>query len=287
MVLRMNFPKKATETREALNAGTIYIEIKRKYESLRQAHFQKTRIVDKKWSENAETPHYGMFIEKNFDWNYHKSPTIKHNILDYKIFPKHRISLNCVADGNLFLKLDEYFSQGTINGKVIRHKPVNGYYKTPRYGDDNMWLTRSDPVTLYFMDEVDKQLIEDIKEITKQYRNPINTPKTDKVFTQGQLKDAEWMSYSQENQPDEAVQIIKRAEKLNPSLARGVFMYVKGDGIAVTDENGKNISLVKDDNYTRLFRISAGQHYAIKEYVDEYERKHSILRIALGLNIDR
>ena len=284
MVLRINFPEKK---KEKFDRGRVYIEIKQKYENLRQADLPESRIVDKNWSTNAEIPHHGMSIEQNGDWNYHKSPIVKHNILDYKIFPKYRISLNCVANGNLFLALDEYFSLGTINGKVVRRNPVNGYYKTPRRGDDNMWLTRSDPVTLYFMEEVDNQLIEDIKEITKPYRNPIKTPETDKVFAQGQLKDAEWMSYSKESQPEDLVKLIKRAEKLNPDLATGVYMYAKGDGISVDDENGKKIFLVEDDIYTRLIRISAGQYYAIKEYVDEYERNHSKLRIGRGLNIDR
>ncbi len=129
MVLKINFPKKEKiEVREeSFNKGRIYIEIKQKYENLRQADFPKSRIVDKNWSANAEIPHCGMSIEQNYDWNYHKSPIVRHNILDYKIFPKYRISLNCVADGNLFLALDEYFSLGTINGKVVRRNTVNGY----------------------------------------------------------------------------------------------------------------------------------------------------------------
>ncbi len=288
MVLRINFPeKKEKEKKEKFDRGRVYIEIKLKYENLRQADFPESRIVDKNWSTNAEIPHHGMSIEQNGDWNYHKSPIVKHNILDYKIFPKYRISLNCVANGNLFLALDEYFSLGKINGKVVRSNPVNGYYKTPRRGDDNMWLIRSDPVTLYFMEEADNQLIEDIKEITKPYRNPIKTPETDKVFAQGQLKDAEWMSYSKESQPEDLVKLMKRAENLNPDLAREIHMYAKADGISVINEKGKIKSLVEGDVYTRLFRISAGQYYAINEYVDEYERTHSRLRIGRGLNIDR
>lgn len=288
MVLRINFPeKKEKEKKEKFDRGRVYIEIKLKYMKLREADFPESRIVDKNWSTNAEIPHHGMSIEQNGDWNYHKSPIVKHNILDYKIFPKYRISLNCVANGNLFLALDEYFSLGKINGKVVRSNPVNGYYKTPRRGDDNMWLTRSDPVTLYFMEEVDNQLIEDIKEITKPYRNPIKTPKTDKVFAQGQLKDAEWMSYSKESQPEDLVKLMKRAENLNPDLAREIHMLAKADGISVINEKGKIKSLVEGDVYTRLFRISAGQYYAINEYVDEYERTHSRLRIGRGLNIDR
>ena len=288
MVLRINFPeKKEKEKKEKFDRGRVYIEIKLKYMKLREADFPESRIVDKNWSTNAEIPHHGMSIEQNGDWNYHKSPIVKHNILDYKIFPKYRISLNCVANGNLFLALDEYFSLGKINGKVVRSNPVNGYYKTPRRGDDNMWLTRSDPVTLYFMEEADNQLIEDIKEITKPYRNPIKTPKTDKVFAQGQLKDAEWMSYSKESQPEDLVKLMKRAENLNPDLAREIHMLAKADGISVINEKGKIKSLVEGDVYTRLFRISAGQYYAINEYVDEYERTHSRLRIGRGLNIDR
>ena len=278
MVLKMNFPIRKTR---------VMLNISNKYTSLRQANFPKTRIVDKNWSANAECPHYGMSIEQNEDWSYHKSPTIRHNILDYKIFPKYRISLNCVADGNLFLALDEYFSRGTINGKIMRHGPVNGYYKTPRYGANYMWLTRTDPVTIYFMNEADKQTIEDIKEITRPYRNPINVPKTDKVFAQGQFKDAEWMSYSRESQPEELVQIIKRTEKINPILADGIHKYARGNGKSVRDANGEIIYLVKDDAHTQLIRISAGQYYAIKEYVDEYERLHSKLRIGHGLNPDR
>lgn len=288
MVLRINFPeKKEKEKKEKFDRGRVYIEIKLKYMKLREADFPESRIVDKNWSTNAEIPHHGMSIEQNGDWNYHKSPIVKHNILDYKIFPKYRISLNCVANGNLFLALDEYFSLGKINGKVVRSNPVNGYYKTPRRGDDNMWLIRSDPVTLYFMEEADNQLIEDIKEITKPYRNPIKTPETDKVFAQGQLKDAEWMSYSKESQPEDLVKLMKRAENLNPDLAREIHMYAKADGISVINEKGKIKSLVEGDVYTRLFRISAGQYYAINEYVDEYERTHSRLRIGRGLNIDR
>lgn len=286
MVLRINFPEKK-ENKEEFNFSRVYIEIKLKYMKLREADFPESRIVDKNWSTNAEIPHHGMSIEQNGNWNYHKSPIVKHNILDYKIFPKYRISLNCVANGNLFLALDEYFSLGKINGKVVRSNPVNGYYKTPRRGDDNMWLTRSDPVTLYFMEEVDNQLIEDIKEITKPYRNPIKTPKTDKVFAQGQLKDAEWMSYSKESQPEDLVKLMKRAEKLNLDLARGVRMLAKADGISVENEKGKKKFLVEGDLYTQLFRISAGQYYAINEYIDEYERAHSRLRIGRGLNIDR
>lgn len=286
MVLRINFPEKK-ENKEEFNFSRVYIEIKLKYMKLREADFPESRIVDKNWSTNAEIPHHGMSIEQNGDWNYHKSPIVKHNILDYKIFPKYRISLNCIANGNLFLALDEYFSLGKINGKVVRSNPVNGYYKTPRRGDDNMWLTRSDPVTLYFMEEVDNQLIEDIKEITKPYRNPIKTPETDKVFAQGQLKDAEWMSYSKESQPEDLVKLMKRAEKLNLDLARGVRMLAKADGISVENEKGKKKFLVEGDLYTQLFRISAGQYYAINEYIDEYERAHSRLRIGRGLNIDR
>lgn len=286
MVLRINFPEKK-ENKEEFNFSRVYIEIKLKYMKLREADFPESRIVDKNWSTNSEIPHHGMSIEQNGNWNYHKSPIVKHNILDYKIFPKYRISLNCVANGNLFLALDEYFSLGKINGKVVRSNPVNGYYKTPRRGDDNMWLTRSDPVTLYFMEEVDNQLIEDIKEITKPYRNPIKTPKTDKVFAQGQLKDAEWMSYSKESQPEDLVKLMKRAEKLNLDLARGVRMLAKADGISVENEKGKKKFLVEGDLYTQLFRISAGQYYAINEYIDEYERAHSRLRIGRGLNIDR
>lgn len=268
--LIINFPDKIEPKKEKkLHPGLIHIRIKGQYIRLRTAHFPQSRIVDKYWNYTVENSQPGITTEKNFDWCYHKPTTIKHNILDYKIFPKYRISLNTVADRNLFYTLDEFFAKGTINGTKRRNSPINGYYKAPRYNSD--WLTRCNPVTLYFMTEPDQQLIEDIKKITQPYHNPISIPKTDKIFIDGQIKGAEWISYAQEPQPEDFVKLMKRAETIDPVLAEGLYYFAKGEGIVIKDEKNKPIYLVDGDKYTQLFRLSAGQHYAAEKYVDNYE----------------
>ncbi len=265
-----------------------YNALNRRYEELRQANYTSSRIVDKEWAKKAENPANGMEVEnytvdggvkEQANWNYRKSAAIKHKILDYKIFPKERISLNCVADGRLITALDKYFSAGIVDGKIVRSAPVNGYYKTPRFDDDNMWLTRSDPITLYFMEPVDKQTLEDIKKVTAPYQNPQKLAANDLVFAEGLVKGAEWMSHLPENQPEDEVRLMKKVEKLNQELAEAIYGFMNACGKAVTDEFGKKVRLVEGDKYTTLYRISAGQHYTIKEAVNNFIRSNSKVMI--------
>ncbi|MBO6290533.1 MAG: hypothetical protein J6N45_09490 [Alphaproteobacteria bacterium] len=289
--------ERAFDSQKRLN---YYNELQRRYQELRQANYTSSRIVDRDWAQKAENPAYGMEVEnytvddgvkEQANWNYRKSAAIKHKILDYKIFPKERISLNCVADGRLITALDKYFSAGMVDGKVVRSAPVDGYYKTPRFDDDNMWLTRSDPITLYFMEPIDKQTLEDIKKVTAPYQNPQKLAANDLVFAEGLVKGAEWMSHLPENQPEDAVRLLKKVEKLNPELADAIYGFITSCGKAVMGEHryinscGKEvithrkIQLVEGDKYTTLYRISAGQHYAVKEAVNNFIRSNSKVMI--------
>ncbi|MBQ7633164.1 MAG: hypothetical protein IJS88_03535 [Alphaproteobacteria bacterium] len=265
-----------------------YNALNRRYDELRQANYTPSRIVDNDWAKKAEISAYGMEVEnysidggvkEQANWNYRKSAAIKHKILDYKVFPRERISLNCVADGRLITALDKYFSAGIIDGKVVRSAPVNGYYKTPRFDDNNMWLTRSDPITLYFMNPIDKQTLEDVKKITAPYQNPQKLAVNDLVFAEGLVKGAEWMSHLPENQPEDEVRLMKKIEKLNPELADAIYGFLNSCGKAVTDSHHRKIRLVEGDKYTTLYRISAGQHYVIKEAVNNYIRANSKVMI--------
>lgn len=265
-----------------------YNALNRRYDELRHANYAPSRIVDNDWAKKAEISAYGMEVEnysiddgvkEQANWNYRKSAAIKHKILDYKVFPRERISLNCVADGRLITALDKYFSAGIVDGKIVRSAPVNGYYKTPRFDDNNMWLTRSDPITLYFMGPIDKQTLEDVKKITAPYQNPQKVSANDLVFMEGQVKGAEWMSHLPENQPEDEVRLMKKIEKLNPELADAIYGFLNSCGKAVTDFHHRKIQLVEGDKYTTLYRISAGQHYAIKEAVNNYIRANSKVMI--------
>lgn len=265
-----------------------YNKLNRRYSALRKASFSSDRIVDKEWGAYAERASMWVSVENRegdeaSNWNYRKPKSIKHKILDYKCFPKERISLNCVADRNLIRVLDKYFATGVVevDGKEIsnRKTSVNGYYKIPRDGDDHAWISRTDPVTLYFMEPIDKQTLQDIKTITKPFRNLQKVPDNDLVFLLGQVSDADWMSYLPENQPEDIVKQIKRVEKYNPELADAIFGFASAVGRAVLNEKHRIVRLDEKDKYSSLFRVSAGQYFAIKEAVDECRKGISHIKI--------
>ncbi len=284
MTLRMSDSfKKASEklgtvskSADDITKSDIYNQIFTKYEQLREGNFTESRIVDENFTDYAATPSENIRVERK-NWYYRKPASITHIIGDYTVRPKERLSLNCVAKCGLIDALDEYFASGIVrlNGMVVaqRTPAPKGYYKVPE--ENSMWKFRSDPVTLYFMDKIPEQVLSDIKFITQPFRNPTPVAETDRVFKDGQVANAPWMSYAKEPQPEDVSKLIQTAKQIDPVLAEGIFMYVKSDGITLKFD--------KENRFNSLFVISVGQYYAIKELVNERYKETTQLRIAGNL----
>lgn len=248
---------------EVVHPSEIVPKVQGKYISYRTTEFDKNRIISSDFSNEAKLFKNGMSVENSGDWLYRKPEAINYNILDYQVFPKERISLNTLADKKLLDVLDRYFANGEIiiDGKILKKiSPPVGYYKCPV--DNNDWIHRTDPITLYFKEKISSSVIEDIKAITCPFKNSQLVPKTDKVFLAGEIKGADWLSYSKEKSPEELLKQLNEIRKINPKLADGIFAYLRAYGLRISPASTTPLE--------RLYRISAGQQYAIDSVIKDY-----------------
>ncbi len=136
-----------------------------------------------------------------------------------------RISLNVYPDENLIKALDDF---------IIRTNE-NVYYKVPQAFDD--WITRHDPITMYFAEKPSQSTKEDLIKIVTPY---IRTPKGE-VMIGTKLANSIYQIPNPSEQ--DVLNLIKRAEKLgdnklveclktpdNPKVGARLYSYSKSQG---------------------------------------------------------
>lgn len=141
-----------------------------------------------------------------------------------------RISLNIVADPGIISELDLLLSKGTYKnsaGQIVKLPDfalTKGYYKTPQ--SINGWLTRHDPITMYFDGKVSNELTNAIKEVTQKYaRKSANG-----VPLLGALPDASWVAKEISPNENSLINLYERAMSINPEIAKCIKGECMSDG---------------------------------------------------------
>ena len=157
-----------------------------------------------------------------------------------------RISLNVHPDENLIRELDDF----------IARTGVNVEYKVPQAFND--WLTRHDPITMYFRESIPQNVKEELIKIVTPY---VRTPKSEVMIG---TKLANGIYQIPDPTEQDVLRLIKRAEKLgdeklieclkaceNPLTSAGLYHYSHGKPIVKT---------------------SAGQFRAAEMLIEDLER---------------
>lgn len=157
-----------------------------------------------------------------------------------------RISLNVHPDENLIRELDDF----------IARTGVNVEYKVPQAFND--WLTRHDPITMYFRESIPQNVKEELIKIVTPY---VRTPKSEVMIG---TKLANGIYLIPDPTEQDVLRLIKRAEKLgdeklieclkaceNPLTSAGLYHYSHGKPIVKT---------------------SAGQFRAAEMLIEDLER---------------
>ncbi|MBD5402222.1 hypothetical protein HDR58_05425, partial [bacterium] len=171
------------------------------------------------------------------------------NLKPGKELPKtvDRISLNVYPEEGLIKALDEF----------ITHTNVNVEYKVPQAFKD--WITRHDPITMYFREEIPQSAKDEIIKIVTPY---VRTPK-EEVMIGTKLANGIYQIPNPSEQ--DVLNLIKRAERLgddklveclkssdNPLTSAGLYSYSK--------------SQKKD-----VVKASAGQFRAVEMLIEDLE----------------
>ena len=277
--------KEATHTRlpegmlpEELTSDSINKLINSRYNSMRHKCTYNSRIISADLAKQLEvqslSPSNGINVEAGETmWVYRKPLSITDNILDFTVLPTERVSLSVNAHPDIINVLDSFIARGEIvvNGKVLKTiKPPKAYYKICAKPIEH-FPTQSDPITLYFREPVSKEQLEAIKQITEPYRGIEEVSLADKLFHNGRIEGASWLSHSRENTPEDAYKAFKRAEAVDDNLATGVARYVK----SMYRIPAKSLNVRKGyDHFAQMenyrYRISAGQQYAIDSFINDY-----------------
>jgi len=238
-----NHPKKTTEN-DIFPKNLNNKELKEKY----KGKINWNEIVCDMYSQIRRTDNYAIdYGKNNFSGNYgdlYKIIRQNKNIITicqeywttrvpYKYSKydnvKERISLNVKGDAELIKQLDKFMTK--TNCSFV--------YKT--YTNPYRWADREDPITIYFYDELTKDIYNQIAKITKPYaRGRIN--EVDESST------TPWMIKEECAQGKMIDKLLERAKKLNMDLY---------------DNLQKDIS----NN-----SLSTGQYRAYCKIMDEYEQ---------------
>ncbi|DAA83487.1 MAG TPA: hypothetical protein DCS44_08265 [Cyanobacteria bacterium UBA10660] len=269
---------------EELTANKMSDIITARYNTMRHRGNYRARILSIDLAKQLESkiykPSLGIKVEETGTmWTYRKPHSITENILDFKTLPVERVSMSVNAHPDIINVLDGFIARGEVivDGKILKTiKPPKAYYKIAAEPAKH-FITQSDPVTMYFREPVTKEQLEAIKTITAPFKGVESVNKADKMFYSGILEDANWLSFAKENTPEDLYKLFKRAQSINPDLAKAVFIQSKGGKIPginlkIYDIYDTTVDpMIKYiENYR--YRISAGQHFTIEDFVNDYAK---------------
>ena len=163
---------------------------------------------------------------------------------------RDRVSLNVVADTRMIDELDRLLCKGEFidkNGKLIKLSDdalTKGYYKTPQ--NANEWLTRHDPITMYFDTKVSPEMLDAIAQVTEKYAR---TPSNGKALMNS-LEGKPWIANEIYTPQNEIVALYNRARGLNRDLATLIY---------------------NEANQHGSWNVSTGMYAALEKLVNEYE----------------
>ena len=160
-----------------------------------------------------------------------------------------RISLNVYPDENLIKVLDDF---------IIRTN-VNVEYKVPQVFND--WLTRHDPITMYFREDIPKSVKDEVIRIVTPYIR--KSPKGEVMLG---TKLAEGVYQIPNPTEQDVLNLIKRAKKLGDDklvecLESTANVVTGGAGLYSYSHHGKPV-----------VKASAGQFKAAEMLIEDLER---------------
>lgn len=129
---------------------------------------------------------------------------------------KDRASLNVKNSPELIKELDMFMKTGryTVDGVVYQlDNMVDFYYKTPE--DVSKWYTREDPVSVYFLGNVNSETYTALANITAKYRND--------ALHNGENQIIDWFMCEESPDGNKIIPLINEAKKVSPVLAECIY----------------------------------------------------------------
>ena len=229
------------------NGETFYREYDRNYNNLREASYTKESSIRGsvyEFDEALSTANPGIKLTYENGWLWHRPKN------GCKGLGKDRVSLNVVGDKKLIEELDRLITKGEFidkNGKLVKLKNkefTKGFYKTCLDSDD--WLTRHDPITMYFDEKVSPEMLDALAQVTEKYaRKPSNGK-----ALMNSLEGKPWIANEAYTPEAQIKKLYERAKKLNPDLADMIYSESMDHG---------------------QWNVSTGMYAAMEKLVDEYE----------------
>lgn len=192
----------------------------------------------------------GIYVDDNdgMGWFYRQATK---NLQTGQAQPKvvERISLNVYPDENLIKALDDF---------IIRTN-VNVEYKVPQVFND--WLTRHDPITMYFREDIPKSVKDEVIRIVTPYIR--KSPKGEVMLG---TKLAEGVYQIPNPTEQDVLNLIKRAKKLGDDklvecLESTAHVVNGGAGLYSYSHHSKPV-----------VKASAGQFKAAEMLIEDLER---------------
>ena len=229
------------------NGETFYREYDRNYNNLREASYTKESSIRGsvyEFDEALSTANPGIKLTYENGWLWHRPKN------GCKGLGKDRVSLNVVGDKKLIEELDRLITKGEFidkNGKLVKLKNkefTKGFYKTCLDSDD--WLTRHDPITMYFDEKVSPEMLDALAQVTEKYaRKPSNGK-----ALMNSLEGKPWIANEIYTPEEQIENLWKRAGRLNSDLADMIY---------------------REANEHGHWNVSTGQYAALEKLVNEYE----------------
>ena len=230
----------------------------------------------KKYFENLSKITSDIKIDDFFeDWVYRYPSHFKDEIHKFTVTPKSRISMNTNMSPDLLDVLDRYISKGEVIVDGIVKKtvtPPNAYYKSSSYKEH--LIKRSDPITMYFRDELTPEQLNDVAMITKPFKCTKEIS-SDVVFLKGQKLDATWLSSAKEYSPDVTYKLFLKAKELDPTLAD--FLGFEITKSVRAGKGPHTYSFKKTDGTLfetsgNQYRLSETQNYILESLIEDYKK---------------
>lgn len=224
------------------------------YDDLRMANYSREsslgtkseyfdRVFENGYDTKLKGSGMGVMDKNGWCWRQFDNGMNRNNVVD-------RISLNVKADKRMIDELDKLMMKGeyvNAQGKKIKLSDAaftKGYYKTPKNTSD--WLTRHDPITMYFDDNVSPEMLNAIAEITQKYAR---TPSNGKALMNS-VEGKPWMAHEAYTPPAKIQALYEEAKLLNPELAQLIYSEANSHG---------------------SWNVSTGQYAALEKVVNEYK----------------
>lgn len=224
------------------------------YDDLRMANYsresslgKKSEYFDRVFEDGFDTKlqgsGMGVMDKSGWRWRQFANGMNRNNVVD-------RISLNVKADKNMIDELDKLMLKGeyvNAQGKKVKLSDAaftKGYYKTPQNTSD--WLTRHDPITMYFDDTVSPEMLNAIAEITQKYAR---TPSNGKALMNS-VEGKPWIAHEAYTPPAKIQALYEEAKLLNPKLGQLIYSEANSHG---------------------NWNVSTGQYAAFEKLVNEYK----------------